>query len=277
MNKCKRCRRLLKDAVVGELTGDADRFFTAHLKQCAECRAAYDELEATVQILNKPSREQPDPEFWDGYWDRLQARMTRENVFVEKARTNRSAGRRFLFGSPRWAWQTAAAAALVVVGIFLGRALFAPDVPSAAPGPNSASVVKVEPGFELVRRAQEYVGRSQRMLLAIVNFDPESEDPYALDLDTRRRVSRDLVTEAAWLKQELEETRSHRLRELVSDLEVILLQIANLENPDLVDIDMIRTGVESRGILFKIYLINSDPKLQSRADESSGDAASKIL
>jgi len=43
--------------------------------------------------------------------------------------------------------------------------------------------------------------------------------------------------------------------ELIEDLEVILLQIANLdEKPDKTTLQMISRGIESRGILFQIRM-----------------------
>jgi hypothetical protein len=46
-----------------------------------------------------------------------------------------------------------------------------------------------------------------------------------------------------------------RLRELVADLETVLLQIANLESGnDLEAVEFVKQGVENRGLLLKINL-----------------------
>ena len=57
------------------------------------------------------------------------------------------------------------------------------------------------------------------------------------------------------LKDDLTDANRRKLYQLVSDLEVILLQIANLESQnDLPAVEMIRSGVDRRGILLKINL-----------------------
>lgn len=277
MNECKRFRRLMKEALAGELSGEQSGFFAAHLKDCPDCRFTYRALEATVNIVEKPNRRQPAPEFWEGYWDRLAARMQREKVVPRRfGRARRWAFRLF---PPRsaWIWGSAAAAGLILFGVFLGRALFQPDAAVLSRAEAISPVAGTPSGFELLSQTRDYVQRSQILLTAIVNFDPDAEDPYSLDLAYRQRMSNELIAEAARLKPALDETRSRRLQELVSDLEVVLLQIANLEEPGLADIDLIRTGVESRGIMFKIYLIETDSELWDRPLERPNSGASKVF
>jgi hypothetical protein len=109
--------------------------------------------------------------------------------------------------------------------------------------------------IDVSQRAFNYIQRSKLIVLAISNFDTENHDPYTLDLPYQQQVSRELVQEASWLKEELSGRHQRRLQELISDLEVILLQIANLEtDSDVSTIELLQDGVKSRGILFKIHL-----------------------
>jgi hypothetical protein len=63
------------------------------------------------------------------------------------------------------------------------------------------------------------------------------------------------VAESGQLQADLEGPDQQRLRELVADLEVILLQIANLEaQHDMPGIEMVQHGVERSAILLKINL-----------------------
>jgi hypothetical protein len=156
---------------------------------------------------------------------------------------------------PRWAFQAAAATALVVVGIFLGRALFSPAPQGIQTADIKETRAQVTPRIELAQRTQTYVQRSKLLLLGLANFDASKEDPYTLDLPYQQQASRDLLQEAGWLKQELGDAHQRRLQELVADLEAILLQIANLEvEEDLAAVELVQTGVESRGIFLKIHL-----------------------
>jgi hypothetical protein len=93
------------------------------------------------------------------------------------------------------------------------------------------------------------------VLLALVNYNPATEDPYALNLPYQKQVSQELVMQAGGLKSDLKKPGQRRLRGLVADLETILLQIANLESEnDLEAVEFVKQGVENRGVLFKINL-----------------------
>jgi hypothetical protein len=108
------------------------------------------------------------------------------------------------------------------------------------------------------------------VLLALVNYDPASEDSYALNLPRQKQVSQELVTEAGRIKFDLKDPRQRRLRELVTDLETILLQIANLEaENDLEAVEFVKQGVENRSILLKINLSEMSGDLSEPSRQSS--------
>jgi hypothetical protein len=99
-----------------------------------------------------------------------------------------------------------------------------------------------------------YVEKSQLLLIALVNNDPAS-DGYAADFGMQQQRSRQLVDEAEGLKQELDDPKQRRLRELVGELEKILMQIANLESEDDMDaVEFIRSRVDDHDVLLKINL-----------------------
>jgi hypothetical protein len=209
-----------------------------------------------MDTMSQRVRHEPDANFFDGYWDRLAERMDKERMVpTSRDRWWESvfSGRGRIF--PRWAYQAVASVLLVVVGIFIGRMLFTPGQVMDQPATMAQSVTDPGSQINVSQRAFDYIQRSKVIVLAISNFDPENQDPYALDLPYQQQVSRELVQEASWLKEELSRKRQRRLQELVSDLEVILLQIANLEaGSDMSAIELVQDGVKSRGILFKIHL-----------------------
>jgi hypothetical protein len=255
MNKCTQCQEWAAESFYGDLSDEKKHILEEHLRECEHCAAALSEMSSTLGIMEKRQRPEPDDTFWDGYWDRLAVRMEAEKVFetpfVEKAK-------RPFFGLgfvPRWAFQAAAAIVLVVVGIFIGRVLYTPGPQGIQTADLAAAQPQAAPGFELAQRTQAYVQRSKLLLLGLVNFDPTEGDLYTLDLPYKQEVSRGLLQEAGWLKQELGNSRQRRMQELVADLEAILLQIANLEaEEDLEAVELVQTGVESRGIFLKIHL-----------------------
>jgi hypothetical protein len=170
-----------------------------------------------------------------------------------------SSGRRRAFQVPRWAYGAAGILFFVTLGIFIGRTFFRPSVAPA--GLTRATAPGEQPALETVQasplladRAAHYLKRSRVLLLAVVNSDPSAEGAFSLNLPLQKKTSEKLALEAAVLRKELGSS-DRRLERLISDLEMILLQIANLKSDsDISAVEIIKAGVESRDILFKINL-----------------------
>ena len=98
MTSCERYQPRMVEALYGELDEERRAEFDAHLCECADCAALFSELRATADLMDRRRRPDPGPEYWDGYWNRLQQRVAREDSVVVDA--SRFARRRSL-GSPR--------------------------------------------------------------------------------------------------------------------------------------------------------------------------------
>jgi hypothetical protein len=247
----------MMEALYGEL-GPAERArFDVHLAACPDCAAEYSLLGATLRIMDRKERPDPGQEFWDGYWDRLEARMNREEMQGAAPRRRTGLLGRLSAAWPRWSFQAAAAVLLITAGILIGRWVLAPPAPYAVrPGGREPAAGLVRPAAsEVEARAGDYLERSKILLLGLVNFDPKTDDAYALDLPGKRQICRALATQAADLRSSLTAPRQIRLRGLVSDLQVIMMQIANLASgQDLEGVDLVRRGVEQKGIFLRIDL-----------------------
>lgn len=256
MRDCKKCQDLLVEALYGDLDPGQKTLFENHIGSCPSCAADFKALAETLKTMNERVRPEPGGEFWDGYWDRLAGRMEKKAEAGEVSRSwAKRLGRAWNL-APRWAFQAVAALALIVAGIFIGRTILSPP---RAPVEAARQEVQAPPDRsgqgDPVLRARNYVDRSKLVLLALVNYDPKSEDPYGLDLPFQKQVSQELVSQAGALKSDLKDPSQRRLRELVADLETILLQIANLESKnDLEAVEFVKQGVENRGVLLKINL-----------------------
>jgi len=251
MNDCKDWRDRMIEALYGELGPLDQERLGRHLEACPDCSAEYAALNESLRTMDLRERRDPGPEFWDGYWDRLSRRMlweaTEEGCPSLAARIGRVFSR-----LPRWSYQAAGAAALLLVGILIGSRLIGPPgrigkmaAAASAAGPSSVAVVQ----------AGDFIDRSKVLLLGLVNFDPAKEDAYAFDLARKKTVSRELASEAPAIRNALDQHGQRRLRDLVTDLEVIMMQIANLESgQDIEGVDLIKQGVDRGGIFLKIDL-----------------------
>jgi hypothetical protein len=249
MNDCKYCQSLFLEDFYEELNTQQKQFLKDHLKICDKCKSEFEEMESTLQFMSKRVRPEPEKKFWDSYEKNLAQRIDKEeSVQVEHEPWWKKLSQPLTL-APRWTYQTAAALVLIVVGVFIGRMLFLPSTPEIQ------QVSQQLTGEELVLRTQNYIDRSKLILLAMVNFDPATEDPYALNLPYQQQVSRELVQEASLLRRDLSGSKQRRLENLIANLEMILLQIANLESEnDLEAIELIKGGADSQGILMEINL-----------------------
>jgi hypothetical protein len=253
-HRCKATEPLLAEALFGELAADDRLRLEEHLAGCPTCAARLGAMRHALQVTASRVPGEPDEAFWTGYVDRLEARMEAERRPDFRQALLRSWERvsAHVWPQPTWVLNGLAAAALLLIGVFAGRFLLAPE-PSSYP---DEPVATSSPGDAAVAlRASQYLDRSQVLLLGLVNFDVETDDPSMLNLPRKREIARELIDEAGVLKSDLAGTDEQRLVELISDLEVILLQLANLESQrDVPAIEMVRSGVDRRAILFKINL-----------------------
>ncbi|HEY4491144.1 MAG TPA: hypothetical protein VI958_04045, partial [Acidobacteriota bacterium] len=194
----------------------------------------YAKMKATLKLMDRREPQDPGTEFWNGYYTRLQERIHQ----VESRRR---------FPQP-WMLQVAAGIILVLMGVLIGKNYFQKE-----PAVVKRTVPPVEiPVQTADDRVQHFLDRSQVLLLGLVNLSPDGD---ASSLVRRKKLSQDLLHQAGTLKTELKEAEHRRLLQLVSELEVILLQIANLEERnDFQEIEMVKGGVDRKGILLKINL-----------------------
>jgi hypothetical protein len=252
---CKQCQDFFVEALYEELNPEQKKSFDAHLQECSRCASEYQKLAATLKVMNQRGREQPEPEFWDAFWDKLANRIDAESETVAAAKKKPGIWKLPDVFSPQWKYRLgAAAAAILLIGIFIGKFLLTPTPQPPVPLAGGDQPVIQQTALET--RAQNYLDRSKVLLMGISNLDPQLIETNTVDFSRYQQVSQDLVQEAGYLKTALhEEPRQRRLRELVNDLEVILLQIANLEaENDISGIEMVQSGIDRQGIMLKINL-----------------------
>ncbi len=266
MNNCRKCRSLFAEALYDELSQKQKERFKAHLQSCPKCAEHYEKMHTTVGVMNQRTRKEPAPFFWDNYWDKLVDRMEeKERSFPGIVAWWQRFWQSINF-QPSWTYRVVTAVALIAIGVLIGKLYFGRPVSQQV---ETIQTVQVPPTaveqVSLQQRADRYIERSKILLLGLINFDPENEDAYALDLPYQQQISQELVREANLLKEELNDPAQQQLLDLIEDLEIILLQIANLESEyDLTGIELVKSGVDRRGILLKINLEEMQQKIISK-------------
>lgn len=287
MTTCDRYQSWMVEALYDDMDDARRGEFEDHVHGCAQCAALFSELQATAQVMNRRRRPDPGPEFWDGFARRLEERVAGEGHAVADASRF---GRRRSLGS--WGYRVAAVIAVMAAGIWIGRNVLAPsgvDAPQVAlepardssprtshatqdssatqlareeeetprpidppagtrnsepqPGPSDARAVLASSDEE----AHRYIERSQLLLLAVLN-GPDDAAYY----EAQKARAGELVRVASSVR---ESSSDRRVQELVAQLELILREIAHLEEDSDVDaVDVIRNRVGREGVLLRINL-----------------------
>jgi hypothetical protein len=77
------------------------------------------------------------------------------------------------------------------------------------------------------------------------------------------------LTEGRTLSRELDPAANRQLIQLISQLELILLQIANLETKhDLAAVELVREGITREGLLLKINITEMGQQQQQKISSS---------
>lgn len=289
MTTCERYRSWMVEALYEELDPARRAEFDAHLSECAECAALLNEFRTTAGVMSRRRRPEPGAEYWDGYWRRLEERVAREDPIVVDA--SRFARRRSLgswgyrvaavvallaagawIGRALWAPSTEAPmVASTPADSTPGGAREATDnavdshdvaqttreqVPAIDAPPIDSrpreSAPAEEPGTTgspavlASTNAERYLERSQLLLLAVLNGDPADSSAF----DARRQRAGELVRVASSVRDASDD---RRVQELVAQLELILREIAHLEqNSDVEAVELIRSRVDREGVLLRI-------------------------
>lgn len=279
MKRCRTIKKYFPEALFNEISAGRKKQVEAHLRICEECASEFEKLSRTLEIMNRRERDLPDEDYWTSYWDSLTDRMrTKPDFQSELFQEKKVKAPHFIL--PKWTWQVAASLALLFVGFTLGRLIYMGQ-PS---GRRSGTImvgnqVKVPPNDGMIHRANRYIDRTKVILLALVNYDPQG-DSYALSFPEQKKVSLELIQEAALLKGGLENSGRKNLQELVGELEIILLQIANLDaEQNQEGVDILQNGVDNQGILMKINLFQMRQEAADTDSRSSGSSSglSKLI
>ena len=221
----------------------------AHLARCDSCRRGFAELGETLASV----AEHQDVEAPEGFERVMWARVERQ---LQDAAPR---GWRTWF-APRRLALAAGAASLVLAAFVAGRWTTAT---SPAPVPavvSDGTAVTAAPGRVLLGAAGEHLDRSQRVLVELLNAEPDGALPGA-----ERERAADLVAASRLIRQSASDAGETALADVLGDLERVLMELANgTDQETAAELQQLRERIESRGILFRMRVVGSDVRERER-------------
>jgi len=268
MHACKKYQELIAASWFGDLSPKEHDTLMRHVESCTACREALELGAKTLSSIGKqPAPALPD-HFWDGYWLRLTQRMDKDDLHA------RAGWRTVVADLLRAQWppalRLATAAVIFAAGVLISRMWWAPEpathiAETSSPPPPRYHLMPVD------TRTDDLLSRSKVLLIGLSSLDQESVSEKDFSFSVQRRVSRELLAETTALRNATGAKNNRQLLELINQLEIVLLQIANLEaEHDISAVDLVRTSIDREGLLLKInieemkrqaLLVNSDKSL----------------
>ena len=268
--KCEEVELILSARLDGEATASQWKIAEAHLATCARCAQTWQSFQSSTSLL-KQSLPRPEPS--PVLWHRLSARL-------EKLPSEHWPGRLLNWLSAKWEYlairsprqvrfaQAGLAFAMLALifasllqitkpqmavehkgGLSDSAASAIVATRSKAERPQDASQRQL-----LARQVKGYFEEATLVLLEVKNSEA---DPTVMDFTGIRQASQKLLEETMLLKADLQRENLTALRATVEQLEIILLDMANLhDHPASEDIEMLRATIRQNDLLIKIEIID---------------------
>ena len=227
-----------------------------HLMTCDVCR---DELARLQHVLSMVTgQEVPDlpPSFERTVWARLEPQLAQHR-------------RRWFDGlfhaSPRWV--LVGGVAVLVLAAFVAGRFSSVSAPPAATVANAPTDIN---NRVLVVAVVDHLDQSQMVLIELMNADATD----ATDLVSERERARELVAANRLYRQSAAQNGDQATSDVLDDLERVLLELANgPADSSVIDLDALRARIASRGLLFRVRVVQSEMRERERQKAIAGSTS----
>lgn len=283
MKRHQEIRDTLYDYLAGTLDAAQRGEVERHLQTCDECRGDLALLREALALLPKSEKDPADARpqaFWDAFPFRVEQSIRARHRHRPLGLVRRIGDHVLSFAVMRKGQIALVSTAAGLCALALVLMLRPGSTPVAeGPHPDTASSVTSSPpqlaaeggmgrapetssvhpqgGASTpvtavnAERVSEYFRKSKILLIGVANLKEDHDAPP--DLSTERSVSRSLVKEARYIREE--PGLNPKAKELIDELNRVLIQLANLsEQDDASGIEIIRGGIRQENLLFKIRM-----------------------
>jgi hypothetical protein len=247
-------KHLTEEQLLAYREGDArDRdAVAAHLHGCPQCREEQQKIEAVFAALNAMPAPDPGDNYEQRVWQQLAPKLPEKRARWWEG----------MFNVRRLA-VVGAMAAVVLASFLAGRI-----TKKGPPAGEVADAGKVRKRVLLVA-VGDHLGRSEMILVELANTSPE-KGQKTINISAEQKRAEDLVEENRLYRQTALKEGDTAMASTLEELERVLLDVAN--SPDEVtpaQFESLQKRIESKGILFKVRVVNQDLREREKAAQPS--------
>ncbi|NOZ62648.1 MAG: hypothetical protein GXO74_13335 [Calditrichaeota bacterium] len=247
MRECPR-QNLIVDFVFHEMDGAARKKFEEHLNNCDICQMRLQQFEGTIPVIKKMRRDQPEKNILENY------QKTLKNSFYPKLslRWRLQEWLEDFFVTPSLSMRLAQAAAMLVIGVLLGRLFFfQPQAPVSVTS-NANQMIAANVSDQLL---QHYLQETEMILLDVANTNP-AEDAQMISSMKELAIYRRLLQKTVLCRERAEELKDPALANLIDEIELIFLDLCNAEDESLNEmLQHVRSQIKDSHILLEINTV----------------------
>jgi len=237
---------LEQDDIILFYYGEAPEGLELHLKDCEKCMSEWTALQRTLNTVNGCPTPEPSADFEQRMWTSVRPQLCQSAP------------------APRPMWHLMAVAAsvllMVAAAFVLGRSARVPTPPST-----SASLSQMRQQL-LTLAVGDHLSRSEAVLTELLN----TPDAPSTNIAQEQARAEELISANRIFRQTANHAGDVGTETILEDLEQVLLEIAHsptiLRSAEWKDL---RKGIEDRGILFKVRVVESQMKEREAAPPES--------
>lgn len=229
---CKECRNLMVVRIYGRLESAEEQELQTHVRGCGECRLMYNRFEEHTSILAGADPETlPD---WEASWLTIEG-----GAFPE-----RKSGR-IKWSIPRPVLAAATLVLVFILGTMVGRQLLFRGSQAASP-----EMLALQGSGAALERYADDLGP---ILTGFMNRTASSDVEEASRIaQLERLLIQDMLIQTRLLKHLMDQTDDPALPELLDDLELILVGMANLQSGDEESLSHLQEIISEKGLKSKL-------------------------
>jgi hypothetical protein len=253
-------KHFTEEELISYREGDAqhEQRISAHVAECAACRAELNRIDAVLKALNEFSVPDPGRDYEQRIWRQIAPRLPQNRVPW-----------RYSWLGARRLGAFGALAATVLAAFSLGRWVR----PHSAAVPDSLNAQQVRERV-LVIAVGDHLDRSEMILVELEHAQPAAPGQKAINISAEQKRAEDLLQENRLYRQTAASEGDAGLASVLDELERVLVDIAHSPGEiSPAQLQSIQKRIESRGILFKVRVIGKQLEQRPRRQEDAPKAA----